>query len=90
MTISLFGNRLNHCLWKKNARSNKITFVENNPILENNDKIAETFNSFFTSAVSNLNILPFVDPSMEIDHIEDPLLHIIEQYKNHPSVVAFL
>ena len=25
---------------------------------------------------------------MEIDHIEDPILRIIEQYKNHPSVFA--
>ena len=62
--------------------------VEDNSILENNDKIAETFNNFFTSAVSNLNIPPFVDPSVEIDHIEDPILRIIEQYKNHPSIVA--
>ena len=30
----------------------------------------------------------FVDPSVEIDHIEDSILRIIKQYKNHPSVVA--
>ena len=30
----------------------------------------------------------FVDPSVEIEHIEDPILRIIEQFKNHPSVVA--
>ena len=29
-----------------------------------------------------------MDPSVEIDHIDDPILRIIEQYKNHPSVVA--
>ena len=34
-----------------------------------------------------LNILQFLDPSVEINHIEDPILCIIEQYKNHPSVV---
>ena len=62
--------------------------AEDNSILENNDKIAETFNNFFTCAVSNLNIPPFVNPSVEIDHVEDPILPIIEQYKNHPSVVA--
>ena len=47
---------------EKNVRSNKITLVEDNSILENNNKIAETFNNFFTSAVSNLNIPSFVDP----------------------------
>ena len=88
MTISLFGNMLNHCLREKNARSNKTTLVEDNSTLENNDKTVETFNNFFTSDVSNLNIPPFVDPSVEIDHIEDPILSIIEQYKNHPSIVA--
>ena len=35
-----------------------------------------------------LNILQFLDPSVEINHIEDPFLCIIEQYKNHPSAVA--
>ena len=30
----------------------------------------------------------FVDPSVEVEHIEDPILRIIEQFKNHPSVVA--
>ena len=73
---------------KKNARSNKITLVEDNSILENNNKIAETFNNFFTCAVSNLNIPPFVDPSVVIDDIEDLILRVIEQNKNHPSVVA--
>ena len=70
--------------------SNKITLVEDNSILKNNDKIAETFNNFFTSAVSNLNIPPFVDPSVELlfEQNEDPILCIIEQYKNYPSVVA--
>ena len=88
MTTSLFGNISNHCCRKTNARSNKITYVQDNSILENNDKIAETFNNSFTSAVSNLNIPSFVDLSVEIDHIEDPILRIIEQYKNYPSVVA--
>ena len=83
-----FWKYIKPLLSEKNARSNKITLVEDNSILENNDKIAETFNNFFTSAVSNLNIPPFVDPSVEIDHIEDPILCIIEQYKNLPSIVA--
>ena len=63
---------------KKNAKSNKITLDEDNSVLENNDKIAETFKNFFTIAVQNLNILAFVDLSGEINHIEDPILCIIE------------
>ena len=62
--------------------------VEDNSTIENNDKIAETFNNFFTSAVWNLNIPSFVDPSVEVDHIKSPILRIIEKYKNHPSAVT--
>ena len=36
---------------KKNAKSNKITLDEDNSVLENNDKIAETFKNFFAIAV---------------------------------------
>ena len=72
----------------KNARSNNITLTEDHSILENNEKIAETFNNFFTSAVSNLTTPPFVDLLVETDHHENPFLRIIEQYKNHPSVAA--
>ena len=35
----------------KNSRSNKVTLDEDNSVLENNDKIAETFKNFFTIAV---------------------------------------
>ena len=69
LTINFFGNMLNHCLRKKSTRSIKITLVEDNSILENNGKIAKTCNNFFTSAASNLNIPPFVNLSVEIDHI---------------------
>ena len=36
----------------KSSNSNKITLMEKDFILENNDDIAETFNDFFTSVVS--------------------------------------
>ena len=74
-------------LTEKIARSNKITLAEDNSILENHEKLL-TFNNFFTNEVSNLNTPPFVDPSVEIDHTEDSILRIIEQYKNHPRVVT--
>ena len=69
-----FWKHVKPLLTKKNVRSSKITLVEDNSILENNDNTAESFNNFFTGAVLNLNIPPFVDPSVKIDHIEDPIL----------------
>ena len=76
----------------KSSKSNKITLVEKDLILEKNDDIAETFNDFFTSVVSNLNIPRYQDPFTDSDQtenrIEHLILRIIEQYKNHPSFIA--
>ena len=66
--------------------------MEKDLILEKNDDIAETFNDFFTSVVSNLNIPRYQDPFTDSDQtenrIEHLILRIIEQYKNHPSFIA--
>ena len=77
-----------HCLRKTSAKSKRIIFVAGNSILENIDKIAETFNNLFASAVWNFNILSFMNPSVDIDHTEYPISNIIAKYQNHPSVVA--
>ena len=62
--------------------------VEQDLIWDKNDNVAEVLNNFFTNAVSNLNI-PKHHKSVNIDHIEDPIIaRSIEQYKNHPSIVA--
>ena len=55
----------------KSSNSNKITLVERDLILEKNDDIAETFNDFFTSVVSNLNIPCFRDPFTDSDQTEN-------------------
>ena len=75
----------------KSSNSNKITLVERDLILEKNDDIVEIFNDFFTS-VSNLNIPRYKDLFTDIDQIknliEHPILRIIEQNKNHLSIIA--
>ena len=59
--------------------------VEQDLILDKNDNVAEVLHKFFVNVVSNLNIQY---KSVKIDHIEDPIVTSIEQYKNHPSIVA--
>ena len=68
-------------LTDKNPRSNKITLVENESIIEEPYKIVETFNNFFISAVSNLNIPRYVDSSITFDHIDDEILRVVENTK---------
>ena len=46
----------------KSSNCNKITLVEKDLILQKNVDIAETFNDFFTSVVSKLNIQDYSIP----------------------------
>ena len=78
--------------WKYINNSNKIPLVEKDLILEKNNDTAEIFNDFFTSVASNLNVLRYQDPFIDSDQTENKIGHlilrIIEQYRNHPSIIA--
>ena len=45
-------------------------------------------NDFFSNVVSNLNILQYEDPTVDIDHFEEPSPKANENYINHPSIRA--
>ena len=88
LIIKLFGNLLSLSFLKNCSKHNKITLVEQDLILDKNDNVSEVLNNFFTTAASNL-IIPKYHKSVNIDHIEDPIIaRSIELYKNHPSIVA--
>ena len=73
---------------EKSLTHNKITLFEQDLTLDKNDNVAEVLNNFFINVVSNLNIPKYHDKSVNIDDIEDPIARSIEQFKNHPSIVA--
>ena len=73
---------------EKGSTHNKIALAEQDLILDKKDNVAYVLNNFFITVVSNLNIRKYHDKSVNIDHIEDPIAWSIEQYKNHPSIVA--
>ena len=87
-----FGNISNLFFPIKSSYSNKIALIEKDLIPEKNDDIAETFNGFFTSVLSKLNISCYQDPFLDGDQTENrighPILRIIEQFKKHPSIIA--
>ena len=62
--------------------------VEQDLLLDKNDNVAEVLNNYFTNTVSNLNNPKYHDKSVNIHHFEDPIGRSIEQYKNHPIIVA--
>ena len=72
----------------KSSTHNKIALVEEDVILDKYGNVTEVLNICFTNVVSNLNIPKHHGKSINVDHMEDPIAISIEQYKNHPSVVA--
>ena len=73
---------------EKGSTHDKIALVEQDLILDKNDNVAEVLKKNFINVVSNLNVLKYHDKSVNIDHIDDLIARSIEQYKNHPSIVA--
>ena len=71
----------------KHFSDNRITFIEGEEIIYNDHDIAESFNSYFTKVVENLDIEGFVicDYSYvpELNYISN----IVEKFKNHPSIL---
>ena len=86
----------NNFFWKsikplyseKSWTHNKIRFAKQNSISDKNDNVAEVLNSFFTNAVSNLNIPKYHDNLVNINHIQDPIARSMEQYENYPGIIA--
>ena len=59
-----------------------ITLIEKNEIIEDDNKISEIFNDFFTNAVKNLNIEIDQNILNNVDGIKDPILKAIKKYQN--------
>ena len=53
-----------------------------------NLEVAETFNAFFSNIIKALNISLGQKLLTEADHLDDPVLRILERFKKHPRVVA--
>ena len=64
-----------------------ITLVEGSEIIQDNTKVSEAFNDFFSNAVTNLNIevpTEFLNTSVATT---DPVQNAILRYKDHPSIM---
>ena len=63
-----------------------VTLDENNEIIEDDAKIAEIFNIFFSNAIKDLNIEFDQNILNNVEHIEDPIFKAIKKYERHPSI----
>ena len=70
----------------KTMVDDKITLLENDEIITDDLKIAETFNNFFSETVPNLNITTNSEILTDTSLIDDPVLKAIKKYEKHPSI----
>ena len=72
---------------KGNLRS-QIKLTENDKLIQNDDKIAETLNTFFKNALSSLDINEnSYIVNNESNTVLDPVERAIKKYEIHPSIL---
>ena len=66
----------------------KIMLVKGNDIIEKDDDLVETFNTFFKEAVLKLDIRENCDlVNFDVTELVDPVDIAIEKFKDHPSIL---
>lgn len=83
----MFWKTVKPMLSNESVYRQSITLVKDNKTLSEKLNVAETFNVFFLNILNEMNIPLGRELLTEADHIEDPVLKIIERFKNDPSVV---
>ena len=70
----------------KTKACQKMTLVENESIVSDDDAIAETMNTFFSDVIAKLEIKE-VDTEMVPDNIKEKVERAVFKFKKHPSVI---
>ena len=70
----------------KVVTSENITLLENNDIYEDDEKVANIFNNFFSNVVKTLEVSIESDPLVDELNL-DPVTIAIKKYDTHPSVL---
>ena len=65
----------------------KITLVENEEVISNDQLNAESFNNFFIDAVSSLAIEENQALLDDVHDVTDPVKKSIQKFRNHPSII---
>ena len=83
-----FWSTMKPFLSNKVNTSSKITLVENESIISNDNDVASAFQNFFDNAVSSLNLSCDNAFVSETTNFKNPIDIAIEKFKNHPSIIA--
>ena len=87
MDNKTFWKTVTPFLSSKAPSLSRITLIENEAIISDDQKVAETLSKFFVKAVDKLEVKEFKNIS-NIDGLSDPVEIAIKKYENHPSIVA--
>ena len=68
----------------------KITLIDNDKIVENEDDTARVLNTFFSNTISDLNIPDYNNCDALAENIQEPILKAIVKYRNHPKKPNFV
>ena len=71
---------------KQKSLPRDIILVVNDKLISDKLEVAEKLNNFFIEAVENLEIEPYL-AEIKSDIPNENIQEIIDQYKNHPSIV---
>ena len=72
----------------KVVSNEKITLIENDYIVENDEKTATVLNNIFSNVITSLNIPQYNETEPVSQNINDPLIAAIIKYRSHPSIIA--
>ena len=86
----------NKTLWKtvksflsdKITCKEKITLIEENEIVSNDERTAQVLNAFFSNIVGILNIPEYVINDLISDNVSDPIIKQIVKYRKHLSILT--
>ena len=69
---------------KHSHGGSKITLIENDRIVSENNKIAKTFNTYFESVTDSLNLFEWIGESVNSN---DKIEQILVKFSKHPSIL---
>ena len=86
----------NKAFWKtvkpflsdKITSKEKITLIEENEIVSNDENTAQVLNTFFSNIVGNLNTPEYATNGSISDNINNPIIKLIVKYRKHPSILT--
>ena len=75
-------------LSNKTVSSEKVTLIDDDDLITDEQKVANTLNDFFSSIVTSLNLPESHNADPLSDNINHSILKAVVKWRNHPRVFA--